>query len=468
MPRKTEISGRYADRLAKLAKASARSSKPVAQAAADKPRPATAPKSGIVDVWFDPNTSSYFAPTNGGEYQRWQKDELNLLLRSSGYRQEFKHEDGLSFLERERLRITQDQSVNYAGPLGGYRPGLHEVLTARVLVTRGPKLIEPADGRWGTLRDFLGQLLGDQARYFCAWVKVAVASLRRGTPPWAPGQLLAVAGPPGAGKSTLQSLITPLLGGRVSSPWDYLAGKTNFNSHIYAAEHGLIGDVNPEISPRARRAFGASIKKLVAEPVHDVHGKGRPAITLTPFLRISLTLNDEPNSLHVLPPLDSDVAGKILLLRSEAVDFEKLTRKFRDWHAYYAQLVKELPAFLFYLRRWAIPATIADQRYGVVSFKDVDLVERVQAISQEENFLETLDVYLFDELGGDNWQGSASALLQKLSANMKPTLLAQVCRDAAHAGIILTVLSKTHPERVTMHMHGQKKKTYLIRKEAYS
>lgn len=444
----------------KNAKASA-SRKKADDKASPKVPTAKAPRPGVVQVYYDPNTSAYYAPNLTGEYQRWPKDELNLLLRRNGYLTSYKHDDGLNFLEAERLRITLENSVSYAGSLGGYQPGLYEVHASKILVTRGPKLIQPAAGAYSNLLAFLTALLGDEARYFCGWLKVATSSLRRGFP-WAPGQLLAIAGPPGAGKSTLQSLLTPLLGGRVSSPWDYLAGKTNFNAHIYAAEHGLIGDVNPDVGARARRSFGASIKKLVAEPVHDLHAKGRTSITLTPFLRISMTLNDEPNSLHVLPPLDSDVAGKIMLLKSRQVDFKTLTKKFADWHAYYHQLIAELPAFLFYLRRWSIPASIQDARYGVCSYHSPDLVAAVQDLSKEQHLLNVIDTYIFEGKLVDHWTGTATQLEKLLSEKMKPSEIARLFSYATESGVLLSILAKERPDRVQCEIKRSRTRVYTI------
>lgn len=433
-------------------------------AAAPTPKKLKPPRPGAIPVYFDAVSSSYYAENASGEFQRWQKDELKLLLRRMGYYTNEKHGDGLSWLEGELLRITQEQSVHYVGPLGGYHPGLYPIHTARVLVTRGPQMIQPVDDYWPTLQAFLTELLKDQAKYFCAWVKVAIDGLRNGVP-WAPGQLLALAGLPGSGKSVLQGLITPMIGGRVSSPFAYLSGATNFNAEIYGAEHGLIGDVNHEITHRARRNFGASIKKLVAEHDHHVHAKGRQGLTLTPFLRLSQSLNDNPESLLVLPPMDSDVAPKIMLLKAHMVDFEKKVKKFGSFQAYHAKLVSELPAFVYHLRRWRIPESIRDTRYGVVSFHDPDLVAKVQSMSQEDQLLEVIDTHIFHAAAADHWSGNATALHAALCHEMKTDPTGRLYSSINHLGQLLTKLGETYESRVSVEKHGKNKTSYLLRRD---
>jgi hypothetical protein len=423
-----------------------------------------APKAGKVPCFYDSGSGCYFAQNAYGEYLRYPKEELQLLLRRNGYHTLGKHADGLNYLESERLRILQENSVHFAGPLGGYQPGLYEIHTCRVLVTRGPKLLQPVDGRWDNFKAFLSMLLDDQARYFCAWMKVAYKAIDTGLP-WHVGQLLAVAGPPGSGKSVLQSFITPMLGGRVSSPFDYISSATNFNAEIFGAEHGLIGDVNHEQTHKARRMLGAAIKNLVAEPVQKIHAKGKTGITLTPFLRVSLSLNDNPDSLTILPSFDSDVVGKIILLRARATDWKKLTARFANWHAWFAKVESELPAFLYHLRRWQIPESITDSRWGVVSFHDQELVDKLQRISIDQELLDTIDLYIFEDVERESWFGTSSQLMKQLREKVGPVVADKIAGSSARCGQLLSVLAGKYPERVTMRKGGKNVYVFEISRE---
>jgi hypothetical protein len=305
-------------------------------------------------------------------------------------------------------------------------------------VTRGPVLIEPKRGNCENLTRFYTDIFGPQRVYFYAWLKVAVESLRAG-PPWAVGQLLAVAGPPSAGKSVFQTLITPMLGGRVSNPYEYLKGGTNFNEEVYGAEHGHLGDEHADPSPRTRRNLGAAIKKLVAEPIAYIHGKGKGGITLIPFLRLTMSLNDNPQSLAVLPSFDSDVAGKIMLLRALNDGLAAVLKRFRKWHTCEKALMSEVPAFLWKILNWNIPADMRDQRWGVKSYHDPKLIELVYRMSEEERLLELVDSYVLNDLGPVEWRGTAFELerLVKEAAiktgNLNFFSHKQVCSDCLTA-----------------------------------
>lgn len=439
-----------------------------------KPAPAAAPAAngapvppppppGVVDCYFDSLTGNFFAQDGYGEFQRWQRDDLKTLLRRNGYFTNYKLADGLSYLESETLRIIQERNVHYAGPLGGFRPGFYTIHTSRILVTRGPESVTPKEGPCPLLTDFLEELLGKQRGVLYGWIKTALQSLTDG-PPWRPGQLLCLAGQPKCGKSVCQSLITPLLGGRVSRPYEYLAKGTNFNADIYGAEHGLIGDENHATDNKSRRNFGAAIKKLVVEPCHYIHAKGKTPITLTPFVRLTLSLNDHPSALLVLPSLDSDVKDKIILLRANAVNFEKRIKRFGSFAAWEAAARVEMPAFAWKLRRWSIPDSLADTRYGVCSFHDPDLVQEVDDLSDEERLLALIDTYVFDAMGSDHFSGTSTELEKQLSNKIGNHAALHMAKYSGRFGHLLAILLKKYPERIERRRCGGNKWNYLINK----
>lgn len=435
---------------------------PAAAAANGAPVPPPPPP-GVVDCFFDSLTGNFFAQDGYGEFQRWQRDDLKTLLRRNGYFTNYKLADGLSYLESETLRIIQERNVHYAGPLGGFKPGFYTIHTSRILVTRGPESVMPKEGPCPLLTDFFDELLGKQRGVLYGWIKTALASLADG-PPWRPGQLLCLAGQPKCGKSVCQSLITPLLGGRVSRPYEYLAKGTNFNADIYGAEHGLIGDENHATDNKSRRNFGAAIKKLVVEPCHYIHAKGKTPITLTPFVRLTLSLNDHPSALLVLPSLDSDVKDKIILLRANAVNFEKRIKRFGSFAAWLDAARGEMPAFAWKLRRWSIPDSLADTRYGVVSFHDPDLVCEVDDLSDEERLLALVDTYIFTHVGPDFFEGTSTQLEADLSKAIGPHAALHMAKYAGRFGHLVAILLKKYPTRIERRRAHSNKWNYLIRK----
>src|SRR5262249_29583083 len=155
-------------------------------------------------------------------------------------------------------------------------------------------------GEWPVLEKLLSNLLidkvengvtCDQRPYVYAWLKFAVEAL------WAgqrrPGPVLILPGPRDCGKSLLQNLTTELLGGRVKKPYRYMSGRTDFNGELFEAEHLMIEDEAPSTDLRSRRAFGTHIKSFAVNETHSCHAKNKQALTLKPFWRVTISLNDE-------------------------------------------------------------------------------------------------------------------------------------------------------------------------------
>ena len=57
-----------------------------------------------------------------------------------------------------------------------------------------------------------------------------------------------------------------------------------------------------------RRKLGEAIKNMVANRSQHCHRKNCTPLMLQPFWRLTISLNDNLESLMVLPPLDEDIA----------------------------------------------------------------------------------------------------------------------------------------------------------------
>jgi len=267
-------------------------------------------------VYFDRNTGTYYIPDVEG---RWFKGSEKLAQRHLKIRHfvSSNRETGASHSDMEEVlwRINQRCQVGYGGKLAGYRPGVYEQHGEMILVTDGPKLIEPEEGKFPVINKFLTGLLGEEQRpYFDCWLKVAVEALVKQR--IRPGQAFVVAGPRDCGKSVLQNLIiTPALGGRMAKPYQFMSGATPFNSNLFEAEHLMIEDDVASSDIRSRRNFGAHLKQFTANEGVQHHAKGRPAMTLIPFWRVSVSLNDEPENLAIIPPIDDSLSDKIILCK---------------------------------------------------------------------------------------------------------------------------------------------------------
>jgi hypothetical protein len=343
-------------------------------------------------VYYDRNTGAYYLPDSR---DRWYKGtetlaqrHLKLKHRISPIRE---RGDLYSPLEDALWRINQRCQVGYGGRLAGYRPGVYEQHGEMILVTDGPKLIEPREGEFPVINKFLTGLLGEeQRRYFDCWLKVAVEALRNQR--IRPGQAFVVAGPKDCGKSVLQNLIiTPALGGRMAKPYQFMSGATSFNSNLFEAEHLSIEDDVPSSDIRARRNFGAHLKQFTANEGVQHHAKGRPAMTLNPFWRLSVSLNDEPENLAIIPPIDDSLFDKIMLCKVSRRELPMPTRTDDERAAFRAKVGQEMHGYVHYLLNMEIPPDLRHPRYGVKAYLNPELLGSLNEIAPEFRLLDLID-----------------------------------------------------------------------------
>ncbi len=105
------------------------------------------------------------------------------------------------------------------------------------------------------------------------------------------------------GKSLLQDLIRQILGGREAKPYKFMTDATRFNSNLAGAENLRIGYENPHTDIRARRNSGVQLKTFTVEESRQVEAKISRCTHAPPFSRLSISLNDDPENLLVLPPV---------------------------------------------------------------------------------------------------------------------------------------------------------------------
>lgn len=328
-----------------------------------------------------------------------------------------------SEVEKCIMEVQATQNVAYVGPLAGHCAGVYRMGDNQILVTDSPKFITPKAGEWRTLEAlFRGMFVDrelDQRPYLYGWLKNALESFHERR--WKASQLFAMAGPAGSGKSLTQNLLTTMFGGRCSKPYQFMMGQTQFNSHMFGAEHLMLEDEAESVDIRSRRHFAANIKTILTGRDQNCHAKHREALILNPLWRMSLSLNDDPERLQVLPPLDTDVRDKIIVLKVLKARMPMPTGSPAADERFWARLVSELPAFLHYLEHWQVPEGLADDRYGITAYQHPELVEKLEQTTPELRLLEFIDGELFhnpqtalNHARLEPWEGSSTALETRL------------------------------------------------------
>jgi hypothetical protein len=353
------------------------------------------------------------------------------------------------------IKIRDTKDIDYAGPLAGYESGFYEVNGNRVLVTSSPIIMKPIFGEFKTIAAIIKGLLHDENKnqipYLFAWLKIAYESIS--SKKLRPGQTLAFCGPKNSGKTLLQLIITEIIGGRAEKPYKYMTGLTEFNGSLFKAEHLMIEDEPANTDLRVRRAFGAQIKQIAGTELQRCHSKYKEALILTPFWRLTISINDEPENLMVLPPIDDSIEDKIMIFKTYAHDMPMPSESSDERDAFMKQIKSEIPAFIYYLCNWKIPEELLfpkkdAARYGVKKFHHPDVLREIDSLSPEYRLLNIIDKEIFGDEPLFTWTGTAEDLEVKLTSqgNMQHESRKLLSWNNA-VGTYLGRLAKKYPDR---------------------
>jgi hypothetical protein len=212
-----------------------------------------------------------------------------------------------------------------------------------------------------------------------------------------------------------------------------------------------------------RLAFGAAIKAVVANESHSCHRKYCTPITLRPFWRLTITLNDEPEALLVLPPLDDHVADKIILLRASRFPLPAPTETHEERTEFWNKITSEIPAFLHYLLNEYEPrAELRDSRYVVSGWHHPELAVALHDLSPAAALLVLIDTLAPWDLS-DEWEGTAEELRRDLINNGNTAIDAKRLLEWPQScGTYLGTLARKQPERVRQHRTSELRK-WIIR-----
>jgi hypothetical protein len=188
---------------------------------------------------------TYFVPSSkGGWYPTNEKAAKQYLLKNHGIRaHRLREGDTLTQIDEVMLFVRDLNSVTWVGNCGGVPPQLMSANGKDILILEGPKLVEPENGDFPTIKFILLNLLGrEQLEYFNGWMKCGLESLlkvydgREGRP----GQFVALVGPRGGGKNLVQErIITRAFGGRVAKPTQFFNDRTGFNGDLVGPSTGF-------------------------------------------------------------------------------------------------------------------------------------------------------------------------------------------------------------------------------------
>lgn len=387
----------------------------------DAAKPEDHPENSVITgSYYDGERKEYLMKNRRGVWLALGEAAFKRHLKSAGIPSKVQEGEVLSGTDRQILDIQHDRDIQYSGRLCGKKEGFYTEGQTRFLVTDSYHLPQTYPGEWPILNAIIGGLLGSNAhgpiqmQVFHGWMQTAQVALRAGRIQAA--QALAIAGPVGCGKSLLQNLITTCLGGRVAKPHRYMTGDTPFNGELFEAEHLMLEDefMSRRISDRLR--LGAALKNFcVATRAQSCHRKGRQAITLPAWWRLSITLNDDPEAMLVLPPLDDHIADKLILLRASCFEFPMPMDSAEAQERCMKECIAEVPAYLHWLiHDFTIPTSLHDlRRYGITSWQHPELKAELDNLSPEADLLALIDEVLWSP-ASTSWSGTSEELQRTL------------------------------------------------------
>lgn len=368
--------------------------------------------------WQNAKEGAYYMPGPDGRWLELNASNLRAALAAQGIEGRRAKDAALSDVDRVLLHVRERRAVDIAlHGLAGYRAGCHEAAGRRILVRTSPLIIQPeasTDG-WPTWNAFLSGILGEvQKWHLLAWVKLGYEALANGT--LDRGQVCILCGPPGGGKSRLQHfLFTPCFGGRAADPGAWLYGEDRFCDDLAGSEHLMSEDPPAVTKGEARAHLRERIKSLAVNDSFRVAAKFSRAENLPPWWRVSVSLNDSPDSFRMLPALTHDLKDKVLLFRTTAAQMPMPTGTPAERAAFRDRLAAELPALLYDLigdDLQRLYPHLFGGRFGLREYADAELAARTREDAPE---MELWDLIVRTISEGEVWTGSAhdlEALLQ--------------------------------------------------------
>jgi hypothetical protein len=417
--------------------------------------PSKSQSNGTAGAYYDTAHKEFVIRLIDGSYQARTEKQFRRWLRHNGIidpcaEGEKPSQKIEAFLED----IMEHHHVDYVGRIAGFQPGFHQFNGRSLLVNQGYELIKPApSGDPEIIVKIIEGVLGiEQAQVFYCWLKLAYEALARAV--LRLGQVVVFAGPRNCGKSCIQNfIITPVLGGRSEKAFLAMSGKTPFNDNLFVAEHLFIEDDSSSGDIRTRRAFGVEMKKIAANESNECHPKGRPMISLPGLRRLSISVNEEPENLALLPPMDDSLGDKVILFKAREYQMPMPTETDEQKDAFRRMISQQLPSFVKFLLEWKIPKHLREERrYGVATYQNPELLRALGLLAPETQLLNIIDeVFWKTEV---TRSGRSNELESSLRQEASSEALGRINRLLSHAnsfGTYLGRLSKSHPERVNKH-----------------
>lgn len=276
-----------------------------------------------------------------------------------------------------------------------------------------PAALDPQE--WGVnfpwIADYLSGLFVNEEtlKHFIGWLHVWLKSCHEGEP--RKGHAMFLVGPPGTGKTLLSTQVVARMVGGFTEATQYIVEGNRFNEAMFEKCLLTIDDAIPGTNPGAHARFSAMIKAVVANGTFRYEKKFGKALDAAFDGRLMVSLNEDPNSLAIIPDTDSSLLDKIILLRTGSrpapVAYDTATR--------IKTIEGELSYFVRYVLDYAVPEEDREPRFGLKPYHDAALLEDAQGTTASSSVIEAVDIWKYEyariHSTRTNWMGTATELL---------------------------------------------------------
>lgn len=394
----------------------------------------------IEGLWWHPDSNTYFRKKPNEEIEPVKTlHDLNLHLTVKGLSDEKEKGEILTEIQTAIHTVQMYRAVDAVTPWI-YLPrgvvthnGRRHLNNSRVV----PIAPDPEPHKWGEGFPFIAnyylEAFGhEQTRYLCAWLAHIYSAAIAGRQ--VQSLALIVAGPQDSGKTAnINAIVGPLLGGHRDAS-SYLRGKDQFNSTLLDCPIWTVHDGADGGTLRDRGEYSQILKRTVAN--REVHARAmhREGVDIRWGGAVVITVNDDPQSLRMVPILEIGIVDKLLGLICGKTRFNKSDE----------EIAKELPHFGAFLRDSGVPTDIAHHRFGLKPYVHPHLLEATRAESEtvaDEDVIDAWrDQYFKENPTTPEWVGTPTKLLIAMDVSSVADIARRQFRSPTAMGMALARL----------------------------
>lgn len=381
----------------------------------------------ITGIWWEPRSNKYWKRYPTGQKVPLREKDLDSHLKRHGLTGVVPKGARFSQVDDAIWTLQQMHVVDGVGPWMYRQDDVIEEEGKRYLNDSMVRLAPPAPdaGVWAkgfpVIAEYLELAYGpEQLPYLLGWMAHYYQSCLRGEPER--GLAVFIAGDTDSGKSFLSFAILRLLFGAQQDASKFLTGQEAFNENLVGCPIWTIDDAIASTDTASRNKFTQIIKQQVANDRICCRGMHKSPVTVTWKGRIVVTMNDDEESIRMIPNLDLSNRDKVSLFKVESVK-----GRF-SWLATHggkfpldSDVLAEIPFLGAYLRDLDIlPPVWSGGRFSITPFHHPELVAHAEDAS---------DTVAAEEMLND-WRHEYFAELTEQAVTLSPTqLLRSVVMD---------------------------------------